>query len=211
MDHGRVVQNRAVLELPGHAVPGVVQLFQPEHIAASDHTQQIRIRQTQHLIRGKQASPSLAFCLAILGDHLCNGHRLPYGHGGLDRDTHISAAGRKILGCHTVGAAEHELNIAVADDFGPEIVGISVLELSKALNGQHDPDISGTDHAQCARKVRAVGSAADATDVVKLIQDEIDRYIAGTSRTAVSVSCQLDEEEREEQGRQESHAGVLIA
>ena len=160
-------------------MPGVVQLFQPEHIAAADHTKQIRIRQTQHLIRGQKPSSSLAFCLSVLGNHLGNSHRLPYGHGGLDRDTHISAAGRKILGCHTVGAAEHELNIAVADDFGPEIVGIAVLKLSETLNGQHDPDISGTDHAQCARKVRAVGSAADAPDVIELIEDEIDRYVAG--------------------------------
>ena len=179
MDHMRIVQNRAVLQLPGHTVTGVIQLFQSEHIAAADHTKQIRIRQTQHLIRGQKPSPSLAFCLAILGDHLGYGHCLPYGHGGLDQNAHISAAGRKILGCHTVGAAEHELNIAVADDLGPEIVGIAVLELPETLNGQHDPDISGTDHAKSACKVRAVGSAADASDVVKLIQDEIDRYVAG--------------------------------
>ena len=200
-----------MLQFLGHTVPGVVQLFQSEHIAAADHTKQIRIRQPQHLIRGQQASSSLAFCLAILGDHLGYGHCLPYGHGGLDRDTHISAAGRKILGCHTVGAAEHELNIAVADDFGPEIVGIAVLKLSEALNGQHNPDISGADHAKSACKVRAVGSAADATDVIELIEDEIDRYVACPRRTAVSISGQFNEEEREKQGRQKRHAGILIA
>jgi hypothetical protein len=53
------------------------------------------------------------------------------------------------------------------------------LELSETLNSQHDPDISGTNHTQCACKVRAVGSAADTTDVIELIQDEIDRYVAG--------------------------------
>ena len=177
MDHRCIVQNRAVLEFLRHTVPGVVLLFQSEHIAAADHTKQIRVRQPQHLIRGQQPSPSLALCLTILGDHLGNGHCLPYSHGGLDRDTHISAAGRKILGCYTIGAAEHELNIAVADDFCPEIVGIAVLELSETLNGQHDPDISGADHAKSACKVRAVGSAADTTDVIELIQDEIDRTL----------------------------------
>ena len=56
---------------------------------------------------------------------------------------------------------------------------IAVLELSETLNSQHDPDISGSDHAKSACKVRAVGSAADTTDVIELIEDEIDRYVAG--------------------------------
>ena len=42
----------------------------------------------------------------------------------------------------------HKLDVAVADDFGPKVVGIPVLKLTKALNGEHDPNIPGADDAQ---------------------------------------------------------------
>ncbi len=116
-----------------------------------------------------------------------------------------------MLGCHIVRTAEHELNIAVADDLGPEVIGVAVLQLTETLNGQHDPDVPGTHHAEGAGKVRSIRSAADLADVVELIQDQIDRHVAAAVGLRVRVTGQLDEHEGEKQGRQESHACLLVA
>ena len=172
---------------------GVVQLFQSEHVAAANHDQHLLVRQPKHLIRREQSSASLALSLTVLRDHLGNGNGLADGHRGFDQHAHIPAAGRKILGRHAVRAAEHKLDIAVADDLGPEVVGIPVLELAEALYGQHDPDVPGADDAQRAGKVRAVRCAADPADIIELIQDKIDRDVAGAAWPAVRIAGQIFE------------------
>jgi len=115
----RIVQNRTGLQLQTHRMPGIIQLFQSEHVAATDYDQHLLVWQSEHLIRGKQTPAALAFGLPVLGNHLSNRNSLANGHRGFDEYAHVAAPGRKILGCHAVRAAEHKLDICIADDFCP--------------------------------------------------------------------------------------------
>lgn len=49
---------------------GVVQLFEPQHIASPDDAQQFLVGQPQHLVRCEQFPPALPFGLAVLSDEL---------------------------------------------------------------------------------------------------------------------------------------------
>ena len=86
-------------------------------------------------------------------------------------------------------------NLTVTDDLGPEVVGISVLELAQALHRKHDTDITGADHTERSTEIRTVRSTADSPDVIELVQDQIDRNRAPPLRRQVSKASQLDEQE----------------
>lgn len=88
-------------------------------------------------------STELPLCFPVLGNHLRDGNGFLHRHGGIHNDAHFAAAIRYVIRSDIIRTAEHKLDVAVADDFGPKIVGIPVLKLTKTLNGEHDPNIPG--------------------------------------------------------------------
>ena len=107
---------------------------------ATNYDEQLVIWETQYFVRREQAALALTLGLAVFGYDLCDCHRFAYGHGRAYPDTHVAAALGEVLGGDVVCAAEHELHVGVADDLGPEVVRVAVLELAEALHGEHDID-----------------------------------------------------------------------
>ena len=87
------------------------------------------------------------------------------------------------------------MDVAVADDFGPQILGIPILQLTEALHGQHDSDISRPHNRKGSCKIGSVFRTSNAAHIVKLIQYQIDGHIAAAVRTTVGISSQFDEHE----------------
>ena len=87
------------------------------------------------------------------------------------------------------------MDVAVADNFGPQILGIPILQLTEALHGQHDSDISRPYHGKRSGKIGSVFRASNAAHIVKLIQNQINGYVAATVRATVGISSQFDEHE----------------
>ena len=114
----------------------------------------------------------MALGLPILGNHLRNRHRLLRGHGGFHLDTHITASCREISCGHIVRTAKHQLDITVADDLRPQVVGIPILKLAQTLNCDHDPDITGSDDAEGSGKVRTVRCTADTANIFYVKQSK---------------------------------------
>lgn len=178
-----------------HGQPGVIQLVQFQDIVAPDHHQQFFIGKPQHLIRCEKPALPLPLCLPVLGNHLRNSQRFLYRHGGIDLYAHIAAARRKILGAHIIRAAQHELYVAVADDLGPQIIGIPVLQLSQTLHRKHYIDGAAADNREGSGEVRAICRAAQLPNIVELVENEIDRYRTAYLRSTVRITDKLDEEE----------------
>ena len=87
------------------------------------------------------------------------------------------------------------MDVAIADNFGPQILGIPVLQLTETLYGKHDPDISRPHDGKGSCKVGSVFCASNAPHIVKLIQYQIDRHIAAAVRATVCIASQFDEHE----------------
>ena len=107
---------------------------------AAYYDEQLVVRQPEHFVRSEQAALALTLCLAVFGYDLGDCHSLAHGHGRAYPDAHISAAFGEVFGSDVVGAAEHELHVGVAYNLSPEVVRVAVLELAKALHGEHDID-----------------------------------------------------------------------
>ena len=105
---------------------------------ATDNDQHLLVRKTQHLIRRQQPALALPLSLSVLRDHLRHSYGFLYRHGGVDLYTHIPAPGRKIFRAYIIGTSKHQLNITVADDLGPQVIGIPVLKLSQTLHRKHN-------------------------------------------------------------------------
>ena len=116
------------------------------------------------------------------GNHLGHRHGLAHRHGGTDLDAHVPAAGGEELRCHLVGAAQHQLDVTVANDLRPQVIGITVLELSQTLHRQHHVDPPAADDREGAGEVRTVRCAAQLANVVELIQDQVHRHRAAHLR-----------------------------
>ena len=174
----------------------VVELLCPQDFLATDDDQQLIIGQPQHLVGRKQPAAAKALRISVLGDDLGNGDALPGRHGRVDLHRHISAPDTEIFRRHIVCAAQHQLRVRIAYQLRPEVVGIAVLDLRQVLAAHQDLEGPGADGAQTPGEVR------DDTDVVHLVQNDIHRHWAPLLRRAVSVADQLDEQEREEKGRQ---------
>ena len=87
------------------------------------------------------------------------------------------------------------MDVTVADDFGPQILGIPVLQLTEALYGKHDPDISRPHHGKGSSKIGSVFRTSNAAHIVKLIQYQIDGHVAAAVRATVGIASQFDEHE----------------
>ena len=158
-----------------------------------DDHQQLLVGQTQHLVGGEEPPFALALGLPVLGNHLGHRHGVADGHGGIHLDAHIPAAGGEELRRHLVGAAQHQLDVTVANDLRPQVIGITVLELSQTLHRQHHVDPPAADDREGAGEVRTVRCAAQLANVVELIQDQVHRHRAAHLRGAVGKAHQLDE------------------
>ena len=99
------------------------------------YDEQLVVWEPEHFIRREQAALALTLGLAVFGYDLGDCHGLAHGHCRAYPDTHVAAALGEVLGGDVVCAAEHELHVGVADDLGPEVVRVAVLELAEALHG----------------------------------------------------------------------------
>ena len=154
---------------------GIIKLIQLQDVASPYDTKKFFVGKPQDLIRRHKLTPSLTFIVPVLRDHLCHGNGFANRHRGIDLYTHVAAAIREISGTDIIGTTEHQLNIAVSDDFSPQVIRISVLQLSKTLYSQHNPNVTGAAYAEAPCKIRAVLRTSDATDIVKLVQNQINR------------------------------------
>ena len=174
----------------------VIELFCPQYLLTPDNNQQLIIGKPKHLVWCEQPAAAKPLRITVLGDDLGNGDALPGRHGGVDLHRHIAAPGTEILRCHIICAAQHQLRVRIAHQLRPEVVGVAVLDLGQVLAAHQNLEGSGADSTQTPGEVR------DNADVVHLVQDDIHWYRAPLLRCAVGVADQLDEQEREEKGRQ---------
>ncbi len=174
---------------------GIVELIKPQQILATDNDQHLLMRKPKNFIRGEELTLSLPLCFPVLGNHLCDGYGFLHGHGGIHNDAHFSAAVRYVIRSDIIRTTEHKLDVAVADDFGPKIVGIAVLKLAKALDSKHDPNIPGADDAQRSTEIRAVRRATDSADVVELVQNQIHGYRTPSAGGKIGKAGKLDKQE----------------
>ena len=109
----------------------IVQLVEHQYVTSTNNTKHFLIWDSQHLVRSQQLSPAHSFDVSVLRDDLRYGDRSPHSHCGIDLNTHLAAAVGKIFGAHLIGTAEHELDVHIADDLSPKIIGIAILQLTE--------------------------------------------------------------------------------
>ena len=158
----------------------------------------------------QKLAPALALSFPILRDNLRQCHGLLHGHRRINLDTHFTAAVRDVVCSNIIGTAQHQLNVTVAHDLSPEVIGIPVLKLTQALHSEHHADISRADNTEGSAEIRSVWGTADTADVIELIQDHVNRNGTFTTGGIISKTSQLDKQEREEQRGYKCHRCFLI-
>src|SRR5699024_9264598 len=122
------------------------------------------------------------------------------------RHTGNTGARRDILGGQWVGAAQEQLDVAVAQNLLPLVLRVAVLQPGQALKHAGNRNAAGTEHGDPPGQYRDGAAGGDL----------LGQHVDGDRKppalaVAVGIAHQLDEHKREKQRGQKVEGTVLVA